>query len=288
MTVGSSLAPAGIADRQAEFAATFCQHYARLAPPADGGCARWLPEAAGAAAAMRVQETAIPPGQGERPVVVIVPGIFGECVSRWVTPFSADYRYLEQLGYQVLVVLVTGRGSSMVNAAIIHSFFAEHAFERAVVIAYSKGVTDFMQAAAQPQGGQWAGLPIPSCAPSDRGGVESLTYRSALPVAQAFANAHPPYPRFSIAAVADSSAVNPVLQPFHALLAQLDRRNDGQVLLEDTVVPGSAFLATFRADHWSIVLPLENSDAPAMQLFDLNNHFPRRTLITALLDFVNH
>jgi hypothetical protein len=69
-----------------------------------------------------------------RLVLVIVPGIFGECVSRWVTPFSADKEYLEQMGYRVLVVPVTGRSSSVLNAGIIHDFFHKHAFERAVVI----------------------------------------------------------------------------------------------------------------------------------------------------------
>jgi pimeloyl-ACP methyl ester carboxylesterase len=318
-TVRSSLGDAGIVDRQAEFAAVFCGHYARLSAQDGGGCGRWLPagRAAASVSASVPTPVAAPAAKTGRSVVVIVPGIFGECVSRWVTPFSADYRYLEELGYQVLVVPVTGRGSSAVNAGIIHAFFAAHPFERAVVIGYSKGVTDFMLAAAQPQAAQWAGrvgafvsmsgvvngtplasraeplyrqlasLPVSLCPPSDGGGVESLTYRSALPAAQAYAGMRKPYPSFSIAAVAEGGPVNPMLQASYDLLARLDRRNDGQVLLEDTMVPGSTFLGAFRADHWSIVLPFEDSGALEMRPFAVNNRFPRRALVTAVLDFVN-
>jgi hypothetical protein len=78
-----------------------------------------------------------------------------------------------------------------------------------------------------------------------------------------------------------------MLQGFHDLLARLDRRNDGQVLAEDAIVPGSVFLGVFRADHWSIVLPFEDSGAPEMRPFAVNNRFPRRALVTAVLDFVD-
>jgi pimeloyl-ACP methyl ester carboxylesterase len=310
-TVRTSLARAGIVDRQTEFAALFCAHYAQLAP-AGGGCAQWLqtmPAGAGG-------EGRVPAAGGARPVVVIIPGIFGECVSRWVTPFSADYGYLEKLGYRVLVVPVTGRGSSLENAGIIHRFFVQHAFESAVVIGYSKGVTDFMTAANLPQAGQWAqrikafvsvagvvngtvlasrgaalyrhvaGWQFPTCGPADGGGVASLSYASVLPVAQAYARLGKPYPSYSVAAIADGAA-NPLLQGAFDLLATVDRRNDGQVLAEDAILPGSVYLGAFRADHWSIVLPFEDSDEALMRPFGVNNHFPRRVLVTALLDFVN-
>jgi len=310
-TVRTSLERAGIVDRQAEFASLFCAHYAQLAP--SGGCAQWLqavPAGAGG-------EGTVPAAGGVRPVVVIIPGIFGECVSRWVTPFSADYSYLEQLGYRVLVVPVTGRGSSLENAGIIHQFFVQHPFERAVVIGYSKGVTDFMTAATQPQAGQWArrigafvsvagvvngtvlasrgealyrhvaGWQFPTCGPADGGGVASLSYASVLPVAQVFARLARPYPTYSVVASAEGIVANPLLQGSFDLLAKVDRRNDGQVLAEDAILPGSVYLGTFRADHWSIVLPFEDSDEASMRPFGVNNRFPRRVLATALLDFVN-
>jgi hypothetical protein len=313
-TVRTTLERAGIADRQAEFAAAFCRNLAQLAGPESDDCARWLP----AAAPLVAQRAAGRPAAAARPTVVIIPGIFGECVSKQVTPFSQDYRFLEELGYKVQVVGVTGRGSSRQNAQIIHDFFSAptSTFERAVVIAYSKGVTDFMVAATQPQAARWSGkvgafvsiagvvngTPLASrgeplyrllsavrvkpCEPQDGGGVHSLAYASALPVAQAFALLAKPYPSFSIAAVADGP-VNPMLQSFHALLAQVDRRNDGQVLVEDAIVPGSALLGVFRADHWSIVLPFVDSGAPEMLPFSINNRFPRRALVMAVLDFVD-
>jgi hypothetical protein len=245
-TVRTTLERAGIADRQAEFAAAFCRNLAQLAGPDSGDCARWLP----AAPPLVTERAAARPAAAARPTVVIIPGIFGECVSERVTPFSQDHRYLEELGYKVQVVRVTGRGSSTQNAGIIHDFFfRSHVDLRApVVIASSKGVTDFMVAATHPQAARWSGkvgafvsiagvvngtplasrgeplyrllasIPVKHCEPQDGGGVRSLAYESALPVAQAFALLRKPHPSFSIAAVADGP-VNPMLRLLSAARA---------------------------------------------------------------------
>lgn len=314
-TVRTELQAAGISDLRDAFARSFCRHYARYRKPDDPACAHWILQAD--TPAQEPGAASLLPDNAVRTVVVI-PGIFGECVSRWVTPYSADKSELEQLGYRVIVVNVSGRGSSAQNAARIHQFFAQHPAERAIVIGYSKGTTDFMLAASQPQAQAWNGriaafvsvagvvngtplashgeglyqallarMPLALCQPEDGGGVASLSYLAASQTRKAFAARKHPYPVYSLAAIADRGAVNPFLQPSHALLAKLDGRNDGQVLLDDTIVPGSRFLGSFRADHWSIALPFEDSDASLMRAFSSNNRFPRRALIVSVLDFVN-
>lgn len=313
-TVRSGLQEAGIADRQAEFSQRFCANYTRFAKPGAQACERWL---SGAIPSAQAPPSAIPHPADRIRSIVIIPGIFGECVSQWVTPFSHDHQYLESLGYKVHVIAVSGRGSSEQNAAIIHRFFDANVIERALVVGYSKGATDFMQAAAQPAAQDWSpriaafvsfagvvnGTPLASrgdnlyahladvrtkwCGPSDGGGVESLTYQFATRTAAAFGRTRKAYPSFSVAAVGDPAAINPVLAGTYALMTKLDQRNDGQVLVEDAIVPGSTFLGAFKADHWSIVLPFEDSDAAAMRKFSKNNHFPRRALITSVIEFVS-
>lgn len=312
-TVRAPLQEVGITDRQAEFSQHFCRNYRRFAEPGARACEHWF---FGVAPAIETQAVAQRPLDKIRTIVVI-PGIFGECVSKWVAPFSHDRQHLEELGYRVLVIPVSGRGSSELNAEIIHRFFSASSIERAIVIGYSKGTTDFMQAAIQPEAMQWSpriaafvsfagvvnGTPLASrgenlyehfadvqvkwCGPSDGGGVESLTYRSAMKTAMTFGRLHKTYPSFSVVAAGDKHAINPVLGATYKLLTRLDQRNDGQVLAEDAIVPGSTFLGMFKADHWSIVLPFEDSEAPAMRIFGINNHFPRRALITSVIEFVN-
>src|SRR5690606_27830511 len=231
---------------------------------------------------------------------------------------SADHAGLASLGYDVLVVPVEGRASSARNARIIQETLTgrPEPIRHAVVVAYSKGATDFMAAATRPEAAAWlpdvsvlvsvAGtangsplasrgealyasllsrLPWKHCPPSDGGGVASITYREAMPTARDFARSNPAIATYSVVAVTAADRVNPVLAPFHRLLNGMDRRNDGQVLLEDAIVPGSQVLGVFRADHWSIALPFAESDAREVAAFGYRNAFPRGALIRALLEF---
>lgn len=113
--------PAGVTDSRVTFATIFCRHYRALEKGAP--CDRWLYAAHPTASH---NSTPVPIGARKIRDIVIIPGIFGECIDRWVTPYSTDYPYLEKLGYRVWVIPVTGRGSAAVNARIIHDFFATH------------------------------------------------------------------------------------------------------------------------------------------------------------------
>lgn len=130
-------------------------------------------------------------------------------------------------------------------------------------------------------------LPLNLCPPSDGGGIQSLTYQAAATTAHAFLNAKKPYRTYSITAVAAPSTVNPALRLSYEVLKNRDRRNDGQVLVVDAIIPGSTFLGSFNADHWSIALPFEESKAFPITTLVINNHFPRHALISSILDFVN-
>jgi hypothetical protein len=313
-TVRSNWAQAGIQDQRQAFADLFCQIYGEGGATSD--CRHWLWSSTNVPATTASRPSPLTPRQR---TLVIVPGIFGECVAPWATPFSSDHKALEGMGYRVTVLQLKGRGSSAVNADIIHKQLSDPALalKDAVVIAYSKGLTDFMLAASQPEAEAWRGnvsalvsvagtangspaanhgaslyedllakLPVEYCDPSDGGGVRSLTYNEAMRVSDAFVASKPPFATYSVIAVGAQGSINPVLKGFHRLLSRIDERNDGQVLMEDAVIPGSTVLGVFRADHWSIALPFEDSDAWQVKPLSVNNAFPRGVLIRAVLDFV--
>lgn len=320
MPVASIRVPAsaaGVVDRREAFAPYFCKNLREHTVPADAtkSCRGWL----------RLPDLSLsgesPQAPTARPrTIVIIPGILGECVARSATPFSDAYPLLRERGHRVHVINVEGRSSSVKNGRAIDAWMSEHAVELqdAVVIAYSKGTTDFMHAAVLDAGKrQWMdrvaalvtvsgvvnGTPlatrgrktydklfskirVPTCGVGDGGGVESLTYREALGIRATYlATVHPPA-TYAVVAITDASSVNPVLAPFYGQLAQLDERNDGQVLNEDAMLPRSQLIASASADHWSITLPFETS-GKAVRLLSRKNHFPRVAFVLALLDFID-
>lgn len=308
---------AGVVDRREAFAPHFCRNLREQAVPADAAntCRGWL----------RLSEPSAPDEPPHAPnatprTIVIIPGIFGECVAASATPFSDAYALLRERGHRIHVIEVEGRSSSKRNGRIIDAWMSEHAAELqdAVVIAYSKGTTDFMHAAVVDAGERrWMGrvaalvtvsgvvsgtplatrgrnlydkllsnMRLPDCGVGDGGGVGSLTYRESLGIrARYLASANLPA-TYAVVAITDARSINPVLAPFHGQLVQLDERNDGQVLIEDAILPGSRLIASASADHWSIALPFETS-GKGVRFLSRNNHFPRVAFVLALLDFID-
>lgn len=314
-TVRSTWPGAGVGDDRVAFQRRFCAELARDAPTQ--ACQQWLwrPPADLGNPMPPVPRLRVAP----RRSLVILPGIFGECVAQWVTPFSADHDALEAMGFDVHVLPLRGRESSGQNARVIHAHLGDPrlALSDAIVIGYSKGTSDFMLAASQPEAAAWRGkvsafvsvagtphgspaanraanlygsllarLPLDLCGAGDGGGVRSLTYAEAQRISAAFTASKPRFRTYSVIAVAEGVPVNPLLAGFHRWLSKVDQRNDGQVLLEDAVVPGSTVLGVFRADHWSIALPFEQSDAVLMRPLGVNNHFPRGALVRAIVGHI--
>lgn len=321
-----SWAPApglGVVDRREAFAACFCQALAAHSVAADSAHdgRGWLrlpdaPVVADPTASVPASNAQHAPDA--RPVVFI-PGMFGECVAPWTTPFSDAHALLRARGHSIHVLDVEGRSSSARNGRIIDQWMGEHAgeLEDAVLVAYSKGATDFMHGAlldagprrwldrigalvtvcgvvnGTPLAAGWSDhvetllsrIDIPSCAAGDGGAVDSQEYAQVTPVRDAYLALGRLPATFAVTAVTDDGSVNPLLAAFHEHLAERDPRNDGQVLLDDSLLPGSQLLAVARADHWSIALPFETSALP-LRLLGRNNHFPRVALLVALLAFI--
>ncbi|MCB1885864.1 MAG: hypothetical protein KDG89_18080 [Geminicoccaceae bacterium] len=288
-----------------------------------------LPDARPAAAALR---RFAGEGAGEgRPValgpplvperVLVVGGIYGACVAWLVRPFSDALRHLARLGWRVGEIPIEPRSSSARNARLIQDHLQGLGLdpdERVVLVGYSKGLCDIMEATALPGGlppgvravvgiggSAWgspvaADLPrplkalldrlaLPGCPPGDGGGIDSL-----LPERRRAWLAGHPLPAaigwFSLVAVPTPPRLSRVLVPSHRRLARIDPLNDGQMIASDAMIPASTLLGVLDADHWALALPIARNEslaasAIAAGLVD-ENAFPREVMLESVLRYV--
>lgn len=312
----------GITDGRSRFRSVYCAVRERhgRALPDDRPCGEALPRAAdeGPAAGQPVVLSAEPP----RLRVLVVSGIYGSCAAWLATPFADALAHLGRLGYRAGQVPVDARSGSVRNAGLIRDYLAAHPSldgERLVLVGYSKGIADILEAVVAHEGvreavdavvsiaGAVGGSPIaddladplrellrrldlPGCDPGDGGGIESLRRSTRA----AWLAANRPLPGgvryYSVAAVPGPARISAVLRPSYRRLAGLDERNDSQVLWTDAVIPGGTLLGYVDADHWAAALPLLRSPPPGLKavmatLVD-RNAFPREVLLEAVMRYV--
>ncbi len=253
--------------------------------------------------------------------VLVVGGLYGECVTRLVTPLTGALQHLEQAhGYRTGLLPVSGRSSSASNAAQIRDFLAAlpEGAEKLVLVGYSKGVCDVLEAvvaygevqhrisAVVSLAGAVAGsilvenlpglleklirrLDLPFCGLGDGGGLDGLrrSFRQrwlanhALPLSVRY---------YSLVALPERHRISPVLRPGYRKIAQTDPRNDGQMIWADAIVPGGSLLGYANADHWAVALPivrmlpsgLRSLAAPLLN----RDAFPREVLFEAVVRHV--
>ncbi len=73
------------------------------------------------------------------------------------------------------------------------------------------------------------------------------------------------------------------MHPFAAALAEIDPRNDGQLLFYDQVIPGATLLGYANADHWAVAVPIEEKHPLLAMLVTGYNRFPRDLLVEAIV-----
>jgi hypothetical protein len=266
--------------------------------------------------------------------VLLVPGMFGDCLGTQSLPFGdgltrarernaieayGQYADLGLLG--IRLVPLPGRATSAANGSVLAQAIRDESVrpgvQRIVLVGYSKGTADALQALAklQAQGGIPAavkalvsvsgavmGTPIAEqferlyqaasplvqpfdCSPSDGQDLASVTRRERV----AWLVANPPPDRlnyYSITAHAARDEIAPLLRPFHDQLSAVDVRNDGQLLASDTILPGSVLLAEARADHWDVALPRDRHPSPFIRSLSSGRAYPREALFRATLKWV--
>lgn len=245
--------------------------------------------------------------------VVFVPGMFNDCASIVALPFETAVPRLRSLGYQAEILSVSGRSSSSFNAARIAEFVSQLAAadRRLVLVGHSKGAVDILEfmvaypdlasrvGAVVSVAGAINGSPLadmagdlyqrsfkdatlPGCAPGDGGAFTSL--QPAQRLNWLIANRLPQSAKyFSLVAFTRSDAVAGPLRPFAAALAEIDPRNDGQLLFYDQVIPGATLLGYANADHWAVAVPIEEKHPLFAMLVTGYNRYPRDLLVEAIV-----
>ena len=301
-----------IQDQRAAFARNFCDTYrrrvsARNAPP----CESWLH--LGDTVSTNARTVDAPATTAK---IVIVPGLFGDCVSQWVAPFADARVALEKAGYATSLMLVSGRGGIANNAEqIAESLRTDPGnYQRTIIIGYSKGALDALEALVADRalqtrvdalislGGPVGGSPTAAAIDSD---LVSIVDRVPLPGCErgegrAIADLDPEVRRgwlndqdweqldvhlYAVAAYADIDRVSWIMRSGARRLSQ-HGPNDGQVVLWDALLPYSQLLALVNADHWALALPFETRARWLSRTAVNRNRFPRESLLVALIDFV--
>ena len=90
---------------------------------------------------------------------------------------------------------------------------------------------------------------------------------------------------FSLAAFTTGEHLSQGLHATWRILAEDDRRNDGQLLIADAVIPGATLLGYVNADHWDIAIPIDRQ-MPHLAARRSPREFPRPVLLDAMLRYV--
>lgn len=244
----------------------------------------------------------------------MVPGLYNDCIDA-SRAFSYARAHVERYGYRTQDLPVSGWSSSSHNAGMIRDGLAAAGLspgEKAVLVGYSKGVPDILQALAEHPGivprvaavvsiaGVVGGSPLTESVdepyrkmlgknplvecPGGVGDPIASLQRSTRQkwLAQNRLPASVKY--FSLATFAERESISSVLRVTYDRLARIDPRNDSQLIFYDQLIPGSTLLGYVRADHWAVAMPF-SQDRVVPVLID-RNEFPREVLLEAVFRFV--
>jgi len=254
----------------------------------------------------------------EHLLALLVPGVGWECIANWLNIDESVDELLSQFGYDTGILRVDGLSSSANNALQIRDGIAglppEYDDRPILLIGYSKGASDILEAlvnypelqqrvvAVLSSAGSIGGSPLAGvaeqsdlnimrffpgseCSKGDGGAMESLQpttrrtwlARNALPESVAY---------YSLVTFPDPERISSALKPMYNKIAQVDARNDGQVIFYDQIIPGSTLLGFANADHWALAVPIARTHRFIGSTLVNQNNYPREALIEAVLRFI--
>lgn len=253
-----------------------------------------------------------------RLVATVVFGLGWGCFENWLDLKGTTADHLRQFGYDLVAIDVDAQSSTTTTARQIRDAIMAMEVEgpepRIVLIGYSKGAPDILEAvvsyseirgriaAVVSAAGAVGGSPVADevtqsklellknwpgaeCSSGDGGGIESI--RPATRRAWLADNPLPrDFPYYSLVTCPQYDNISPVFKPSYKKLRRISPRNDGMMLFDDQLVPGSSFIACVNADHWAVSVPIARSHANIAKLFVDDNDYPREALVEAVLRFV--
>lgn len=308
---------AGIRDRRAAFRLLFSA-LARGAEAGEGAAERYLWRLPGEGEVGEDREAATADLAAD-PLglhLVIVQGFGAQCFEPMIRALEDAIPRLARIGVRVSYAPVTAFGSVRQNAGLIARGVRELALapgERLVLLGYSKGAADALEAlvrfpdlaartaALLSLAGAVNGSPLAELVPDwieelvallpglrcdlgDRQGLEDLRPAARLRAMAGFP-LPPPVPLYALVAFAPYEEISGPLQPFWRRLAQIDPRNDGQLLWYDQIPPHSTLLAYLRGDHLAVGMPITERLPALASAFD-RNAFPRTLVIETALRLI--
>jgi hypothetical protein len=242
--------------------------------------------------------------------VGIVPGLLAECLPPESRPFAGAAARLREQGVDVIEFTVGGRTNVEQNAArLAERLDALPAGLPLIVVAYSKGLPDALEmAVARPdlqariaavisvagaaQGSVLAGpygalyratvtrLPLEHCEAGDGSELRDLD-RDARAAWWQRHGERVTVPIYSIVALPDGERLSPILKGTFTDIAEVDARNDGQLIWSDAIVAPGALLGYVNADHWGIAMRLSRT-FPALAA-EFRDDVPRTEMLGAAL-----
>jgi pimeloyl-ACP methyl ester carboxylesterase len=247
--------------------------------------------------------------------VLVIGGAFSDCREPSSIAFQDAIPGLTAQGVRIRSLQVSGRSGPQYNARLIAAALGPGQVrpdERVVLVGYSKGAVDALQflldfpelrspvVAVISVAGAIRGSPLAddgewwyrtffdeafagTCDPGDGQVVQSLRPQ----VREAWLDSHPLPPGiryYSLVGIPTADQLSRALAVSWRRLADYDRRNDGQVLARDAVLPGSTVLGYVNADHWDIALDLQ---IPHLSVRPSTRVMPRSELLEAALLFAS-
>lgn len=261
----------------------------------------------------------VPPGPSRRRLVAaVVPGIGYECFAEWLDPPETVAAHLRKFDYGAIMMEVDALSGIGTNARQIRDAImampADPAAPRLVLIGYSKGAPDILEAvvrypeihgrvaavvsaagavrgsalandAEQHQAELLRHWPGAKCDKGDGSAVASL--RPDVRAAWMAENPLPPRLHYySLVTLPTPERISRINSKSYKNLGRVDWRNDSQVIYSDQIIPGSTLLGFVNADHWAIAVPLSRSH-PVLSGFLIDqNAYPREALLEALLRYI--
>ena len=254
--------------------------------------------------------------------IAMIGGIFSDCVRDKVSMFSGARAYVQNSknaqfnSVKFENIRVSGYSSSKENAKLISSAISKMNLgksERLIVVSYSKGTSDLIEAlASYPKlsskvdavlsvAGVVLGSPLAenkgvfkkifktiktSCRGPDGKGLQSITTvhrqkflkNNSLPKNVKY---------YSLVGLASKARTSFMLRPARKSLARQEvNESDAQVPASNAVLPGSSVLGFMNADHWAIAMPFEKSFPLLSKTLINRNVFPREIMLSSAIEII--